>query len=145
MKILTNSNIIRSYSELILIPTFVGRFRYLKLDGRVAEETFGFDRYLNQRLYTSREWRQIRDYVISRDCGCDLACPGNGIYDRIYIHHMNPVTRKDILDIREEILDPEYLVCASFNTHNAIHWGDETKLRLPLAERMPGDTTPWKR
>lgn len=145
MKILTNSSVIRSYSELIQIPTFIERFHYLALNGRVAEETFGFDRYLNQRFYRSAEWRRVRDYVIARDCGCDLACSGNEIYDRIYIHHMNPITRKDILDIREEMLDPEYLVCASHNTHNAIHYGDESLLFCPLPERRPGDTTPWKK
>ncbi len=145
MKILTNSNVTRSYSELIQIPTFIGRFRYLKLNGRVAEETFGFDRYLNQRFYKSREWRQIRDFVISRDSGCDLGISGNTIYSHIYIHHMNPITRKDILDVREEMLDPEYLICVSYDTHQAIHYGDESMLFAPLPERTPGDTTPWKK
>lgn len=145
MKILTNSNVIKSYSELIEIPTYKGRFRYLKLDGRVAEETFGFDRYLNQKFYRSAEWRRIRDHIIARDLGCDLAYPGYEIHSRILIHHMNPITRKDILDVREEMLDPEYLVCVSDMTHRAIHYGDESLLFEPLIERTPGDTTPWKR
>lgn len=145
MKNLTNSVITRRYSELIEIPTYVGRFNYLKLDGHVAEETFGFDRYLNQKFYRSVEWRKVRDYVITRDLGCDLAYPGYEIYSKIYIHHMNPITRKDLLDFREEMLDPEYLICVTDLTHKAIHYGDESLLFRPLEERKPGDTTPWKK
>ena len=145
MKICTNSEIVRSYSELLTRPTFIDRFRYLKLNGRVAEETFGFDRYLNQKFYRSAEWQSVRNYVISRDLGCDLAYPGYEIYKRIIIHHMNPITRKDILDVREEMLDPEYLICVTNETHNAIHYGDETLLFTGLPERRPNDTCPWKR
>lgn len=144
MKDCSNSEIIRSYTDLLDRPTFIERFRYLKLNGRVAEETFGFDRYLNQRFYRSRQWRQVRDYVISRDLGNDLACIGNEIHGKIYIHHMNPITRKDILDVREEMLDPEYLVCVSMETHNAIHYGDESLLFTGLPERRPNDTCPWR-
>lgn len=141
---MATSRIIRSYSELIKFPTFLDRFRYLKLDGRVGEETFGFDRYLNQSFYHSDEWRPIRDRVITRDLGCDLGIDGYEIHGRIYIHHMNPITSEDIKNESIYLYDPEYLICTSFGTHNAIHYGDEKQLFLGVTERKPNDTCPWK-
>ena len=136
--------IIRTYSELIRIDTFLERFEYLKLDGRVGVETFGFDRYLNQRFYHSAEWRSIRDYVIARDLGCDLGVAGYEIYGKIYIHHMNPITQKDIIRSNDSMLDPEFLICTTHNTHNAIHYGDQSLLVTGPIERRPNDTCPWK-
>lgn len=135
---------IRTYSELITIPTFEERFRYLKLDGKVGVATFGYNRYLNQTFYLSPEWKHMRDSVIIRDCGCDLAMPGHDIHRSIFIHHLNPITAEDIINRLPDILDPEFLVCASYDTHNALHYGDETLLRKPLVERRPNDTCPWK-
>ena len=135
---------IRTYSELIKIPTFEERFQYLRLDGIVGESTFGFDRYLNQIFYKSARWKKIRDYVILRDNGCDLAMEGYEIYDRILVHHMNPITIKDIEHESEFLIDPEFLISTVHNTHNAIHYGDENLLpRLPV-ERKPFDTCPWR-
>ena len=134
---------IRTFSELRKLKTFEERYRYLKLSGGVGIETFGADRYLNQSFYHSKEWKRIKDKVIIRDNGCDLGMNGYEIRDRIYIHHMNPITADDILDRKEMILDPEYLICTSFNTHNAIHFSDESLLpKLPI-ERKPGDTLLW--
>lgn len=125
------------------LKTFRDRYDYLKLSGGVGIETFGADRYLNQDFYRSKEWRRVRDEVIIRDNGCDLGMPGYEIYDRIYIHHMNPITAEDILDRNEDILNPEFLICVSFDTHNAIHFSDESLLpKLPV-ERRPGDTKLW--
>lgn len=135
----------RTYSELIKLPTFKERFNYLQLGGSVGKETFGFDRYINQKFYKSREWKQIRDYVITRDNGCDLAAEGYDIHGRIYIHHMNPILAKDIVDQSEFLLDPEYLISVTHNTHNAIHYGDEGLLITEPIERTPNDTCPWKR
>lgn len=142
-----NSTSIRTYSELITIPTFEERFRYLKLGGRVGEETFGFDRYLNQLFYTSREWRDIRDYVIIRDHGCDLAMLDREIPQgvKILVHHMNPITVDDIVRRSEYLLDPEFLISTIKNTHDAIHYGDESLLLLAPVERRPNDTCPWRR
>lgn len=140
----TTSPIIRTYSEMIQIPTFIDRFEYLRLDGRVGVETFGFDRYLNQRFYHSSEWRSIRDYIIARDLGCDLAMEGYEIYGKIYIHHMNPITQMDIVHSNADMLDPEFLVCTTHNTHNAIHYGDVSLLVTGPVERRPNDTCPWK-
>lgn len=138
---------ILTYSEMIKMESFIDRFRYLKLDGRVAEETFGFDRYLNQRFYTSKEWRDLRNLVIDRDRGCDLGVQGCEIYGTILIHHMNPVNEKDILNRTELLFNPEYLVCVSRNTHNALHYGDESliKDRYSIVERCTNDTIPWKK
>ena len=138
---------ILTYSEMIKMESFIDRFRYLKLDGRVAEETFGFDRYLNQRFYTSKEWRDLRNLVIDRDRGCDLGVQGCEIYGTILIHHMNPVNEKDILNRTELLFNPEYLVCVSRNTHNALHYGDESliKDRYSIVERYTNDTIPWKK
>lgn len=135
----------RTYSELVSIPTFLERYRYLKIGGRVGEETFGYDRWLNQRFYQSPEWRQIRDLVIVRDLGRDLAMEGWEINSKLYIHHMNPITLQDIAGRTAFLLDPEYLITCSFETHNAIHYGDETLLSIQLVtERRPNDTCPWK-
>ena len=136
---------IRSYSELITIPTFEERFRYLKLDGRVCEETFGFDRYLNQIFYKSNEWLRVRDLVIVRDNGCDLGIEGREIYGRILIHHMNPITIDDITRRSKYLLDPEYLITTVKNTHDAIHYGDESLLIKGPIERSKYDTCPWKK
>lgn len=144
MKTKTTNLIIRTYSELIQIPTFTERFEYLRLDGQVGVETFGFDRYLNQRFYHSAEWRSIRDYIIARDLGCDLAMDGYEIYGKIYIHHMNPITQMDIVHSNADMLDPEFLICATHNTHNAIHYGDASLLVTGPIERRPNDTCPWK-
>ena len=135
---------IRTYSELITIPTFEERYKYLKLDGIVGEETFGFDRYLNQIFYKSKEWRSIRDYVITRDNGCDLGVEGHEIFGKILIHHMNPISKKDILERSDLLLNPEYLICTIKNTHDAIHYGDENLLIITPPERTKNDTCPWK-
>ena len=135
---------IRTYSELITIPTFEERYEYLKLDGIVGEETFGFDRYLNQIFYKSKEWRSIRDYVITRDNGCDLGVEGHEIFGKILIHHMNPISKKDILERSDLLLNPEYLICTIKNTHDAIHYGDENLLIITPPERTKNDTCPWK-
>ena len=142
--------IIRTYTELIRLPTFIERYRYLRLGGRVGEETFGFDRYLNQVFYKSDEWLEIRDYVIRRDTGngkyCrDLGVRGHDIRERILVHHMNPITKEDILSRSDFLLNPEYLICTIKNTHDAIHYGDESLLITAPIERSPNDTCPWKR
>ena len=136
---------IKTYTELSSIPDYESRFRYLKLGGKVGTETFGFDRYLNQRFYRSREWKSVRDIVISRDNGCDLGIPGREIYGKIYIHHMNPLLLNDIADATDYLLNPEYLITTTHATHNAIHYGDEHLLMLDPIERRPYDTCPWKR
>lgn len=135
---------IRTYSELIKRRTFNDRYRYLRLFGSVGQDTFGHSRYLNQDFYRSREWKRVRDDVIVRDNGCDLGIEGFEIQDRIYIHHMNPTTIEDFEngDI-DKLLNPEYLVCVSFNTHQAIHYGDESLLPQVPIERKPGDTKLW--
>ncbi len=137
---------IRTYSELIRLPTFIERYRYLKLNGRVGEETFGFERYLNQRFYqTSQEWKRIRNHVIARDLGRDLGCEGYDIYGKIFIHHMNPMAIADIVEFNPDILDPEFLICTTFNTHNAIHYGSEALLVTDPIVRKPNDMCPWKK
>ena len=136
---------IRTYSELVRLPTFEERFRYLKLDGLVGKDTFGFDRYLNQEFYRSKEWKEVRDFVIVRDNGCDLGMDGYEIVGRIYIHHMNPITVNDIVHSSDFLLNPDYLICMSHNTHNAVHYGDEDLLVTAPVERRKNDTCPWKR
>lgn len=137
---------IKTYSELIRIPTFIERFRYLKLDGKVGIDTFGHDRYLNQTLYTSLEWRRFRRDIILRDNGCDLACPGyefpNGVY--IIIHHLNPLSVEDVLSRSSKVFDPENVIATCLRTHNAIHYGDERLLVTEPIERLPNDTCLWK-
>ena len=135
---------IRTYSELILLPTFEERFKYLQLNGRVGDDTFGFDRYINQNFYRSAEWKRIRDQIIIRDNGCDLALEGYEIYGRILIHHMNPITVKDVELSTECLMNPEYLICVTHNTHNAIHYGDEKLLMKGPVVRTKNDTCPWK-
>ena len=137
--------IIRTYSELIKLPTFIERYEYLRLGGVVGEETFGFDRYLNQLFYRSDEWKRIRDEVIIRDNGCDLGIEGHDIHSRIIIHHMNPITKVDILRRSEFLLNPEYLICTIKSTHDAIHYGDESLLITAPIERYENDTCPWRR
>ena len=136
---------IRTYSELIALPTFKERYEYLRLNGRVGEETFGFDRYLNQTFYKSQEWLNIRDEVIIRDNGCDLGVEGYDIHGRILIHHMNPITIDDILQRSDFLLNPEYLISTIKRTHDAIHYGDENLLIDVPIERTKNDTCPWKR
>lgn len=138
------NTIIRTYSELITIPTFKERYEYLRIGGRVGKDTFGFDRYLNQVLYKSKEWKHVRNIVIERDNGCDLAMEGYEIYDNIIVHHMNPITMEDLLYRRDYVLDPEYLVSTVHNTHNAIHYGDDSLIFTTLTERRPNDTCPWR-
>lgn len=135
---------IRTYSELILLPTFEERFKYLQLNGRVGDDTFGFDRYINQNFYRSAEWKRIRDQIIIRDNGCDLAFEGYEIYGRILIHHMNPITIKDVELSTEYLMNPEYLICVTHNTHNAIHYGDEKQIITGPIVRTKNDTCPWK-
>lgn len=137
--------IIRTYSELITLPTFEERYRYLRLGGRVGEDTFGFDRYLNQVFYKSKEWLSIRDHVIARDNGCDLGIEGREIFGRILIHHINPISVEDIVKRSDLLLNPEYLICTVKATHDAIHYGDESKLFLGLVERTRNDTCPWRK
>lgn len=137
---------IKTYSELILLPTFKERFEYLKLNGSVGRETFGFDRYLNQLFYQrSPKWKAIRDHVIIRDNGCDLGVEGYEIHSRIIVHHMNPITIEDIERESDFLLDPEFLISTVHNTHNAIHYGDESLLCFGPIERTKNDTCPWKR
>lgn len=135
---------IRTYSELITLPTFEERFKYLKLNGKVGEETFGFDRYLNQIFYKSYAWLKVRDLVIIRDCGCDLGISGREIYGKILVHHMNPIEDKDLINKNDIILDPEYLICTTKNTHDAIHYGDTDLLFTDPIIRSKNDTCPWK-
>ena len=135
----------RTYSELITLPTFEERYRYLQLKGSVGEETFGFDRYINQKFYNSQEWKNTRDYIIVRDQGCDLGIEGYEIHGRIYIHHMNPVLLKDMMYRTEYLTNPEYLITTTHSTHNAIHYGDENLLiKTPIA-RSKNDTCPWRK
>lgn len=142
---MTMNTSIKTYSELITLPTFIERYRYLKLDGRVGADTFGFDRQLNQMLYQrSPRWKEARDLVIIRDNGCDLAMEGHEIYGKIIVHHMNPITIDDVLKDRDWIYDPEFLICTIHSTHNAIHYGDEKQLIIAPTVRTRNDTCPWK-
>lgn len=134
----------RTYSELVLLPTFKERFEYLKLSSVVGKDTFGFDRYLNQQFYRTSVWKKVRDAVIIRDNGCDLGVEGYEIYDRILIHHMNPITADDIIKHSDWILDPNQLICTSFRTHNAIHYGDISLIDKQPTIRKPNDTCPWR-
>lgn len=136
---------IKTYSELITLPTFEERFRYLKMQGMVGEETFGYDRYLNQLFYTSPEWRRVRRDVIIRDNGCDLGIWDREIQGLITVHHINPITIDDIRNRSEFLLNPDYLICVSDLTHKAIHYGDERLLITTPIERRPNDTCPWRR
>ena len=142
---MSTMNNMKPYTELVTLPTFEERFDYLKLDGVVGEETFGFDRYLNQVFYKSKEWRSVRDYVISRDNGCDLGIEGREIYGRILIHHMNPISKEDILQRTDLLLNPEYLICTIKNTHDAIHYSDKSLLITEPIVRTKNDTCPWRK
>ena len=137
--------ILKTYSELSKLKTFEDRFRYLRLDGIVGEETFGFDRYLNQILYQSKEWKQCRRDIIIRDNGCDLGCEGFEVRGRILIHHINPITVDDIVNRNPKVFDPENLILTSHNTHQAIHYGNEDLLVTAPIERSKNDTSPWRR
>lgn len=137
--------LIRTYSDLIKLSTFEERFEYLSLNGQVGEETYGFDRWVNQRFYRSPEWKQIRNHVIVRDSGCDLGILGREIPDRIIVHHMNPILLRDIQDGTSFLLNPEYLICTCHNTHEAIHYGSAEILIKEPVERRPNDTCPWKK
>ena len=141
---MTNERTIRTYSKLITLDTFEDRYEYLKLNGKVGEDTFGFERYMNQSFYKSNEWRDIRDYVIVRDNGSDLAMDGYEIYGNILIHHMNPITKEDIVNRTPYLIDPEYLICTTKNTHNAIHYGDKNLLISSPIIRRKNDTCPWR-
>ena len=134
---------LRTYSDLIKIESFEDRFEYLKLDGVVGHTTFGFDRYLNQGFYASHEWKKIRDFVIIRDEACDLAHPDHQIFKRVIVHHMNPITQNDILEHSDLLINPEFLVCVSHVTHEAIHYSDSNLLPKDYVERRPGDTKLW--
>lgn len=135
---------IRTYSKLQWLKSFEERYDYLKLKGQIGVSTFGFDRYINQTFYKSREWKRIRDEVIVRDEGCDLGIPGYNIFGHIIIHHMNPITVDNLLKNEDIVLNPDYLICTTHRTHMAIHYGDESLLyKLPV-ERRPGDTIPWR-
>lgn len=134
----------RSYRELIRIPTFEERYKYLRLNGKVGIDTFGFDRWLNQRLYKSIEWKQLRNKIIVRDKGFDLAFDGIPCFGRAIVHHMNPITEEELINGDESIFDPENLILCSLQTHNAIHYGDVSKIRQDVIERRPNDTCPWK-
>ncbi len=135
---------IRTYFELITLPTFEERFKYLQLNGQVGESTFGFDRYMNQVFYRSQKWKSIRDFVIIRDCGCDLGVEGYDIHGKIIIHHMNPLSMRDIETESDFLLNPDFLICTTHNTHNAIHYGDENLLVTAPIERTKNDTCPWR-
>ena len=135
---------IRSYLECMQLPTFQERYRYLQIGGRVGKETFGFDRYLNQMLYRTPEWKRFRIDMIVRDNGCDLGCEGYEIYGNVLVHHINPITVEDVINRNPCIFDPNNVICTSLNTHNAIHYGDETLLITEPVIRKPNDTCPWK-
>lgn len=139
------SSMIRYYSELIQLPTFKERFEYLKLSGSVGKATFGYDRYLNQNFYKSREWKRLRDEIIVRDNGCEMGLEGFEIRGRILIHHMNPIVDDDIVNVSEYLMNPDYLICVSHDLHNAIHYGNDDILRVKnFQPRRPNDTCPWK-
>lgn len=134
---------IKTFKEMSRLKTFEERFEYLKLNGSVGSDTFGFDRWLNQKFYRSKEWKRTREQVIIRDNGCDLGIPGREIEGKIIIHHVNPITVEDICDITDYLMNPDYLVCTSQNTHNAIHYGDVNLLPKDPVTRKPGDTKLW--
>lgn len=140
---MTTKNI-RTYSELITLPTFKERFEYLRLNGIVGKDTFGFDRYMNQIFYKSREWQSLRNQIIIRDNGCDLGVDGYEIHGKILIHHMNPITPDDIVERSDYLLNPDFLISTMLTTHNAIHYGDEKLIDKEPIERSKNDTCPWR-
>lgn len=135
---------LKSYRNLILLPTILDRFEYLRIKANVGDPTFGFDRFINQDFYQSREWRQVRMKVIARDEGCDLGVPEYPIGGKVIIHHINPITAEDIENASDLLFDMDNLICVSESTHNAIHFGDETLLPAEPIIRIPGDTCPWR-
>lgn len=135
----------KTYSELKQLTTFADRYEYLRLNGNVAQETFGHERFMNQKFYRSREWQHVRWKVIARDLGCDLGIPGREIVKQIQVHHMNPMNIRDLYDFNEDVLNLEYLISASHGTHNAIHYGDEPPQTAVIIERTPNDHIPWRR
>lgn len=135
----------RNYTELLQLDSLEDRFEYLAIGGQVGATTFGFDRWVNQQFYRSREWQLIRNHVIARDVGMDLGVDDHSIHGSIYIHHMNPLVLEDITEGTDNLIDPEFLISCAHNTHNAIHYGDRSLLPQPYVERRPGDTTPWRR
>lgn len=135
---------IRCYNDLIQLKTFEERFQYLKINGKVGEETFGLDRYINQQLYKSQKWRSTRSRIIIRDDGCDLGIDGRQLDDYIVVHHMNPIALEDIEEERDIVFDPDYLICCSTRTHRAIHFGDENLLIRDPVIRRPNDTCLWR-
>ena len=137
--------IIRTYTELMKLETFEERYKYLKLVAKVGEETFGLERYLNQQFYHSQEWKSLRSQIIIRDNACDLGIPGREMDSRIIIHHMNPITKDDLIHQSDFLLNPEYLICTSKKTHSAIHYGDDKMLFGEMVERSKDDTCPWRR
>ena len=143
MKRAMTSMMIRTYSEMSSLFTFEERFDYLKLGGEVGKVTFGFERYINQRFYNSTEWKRVRSFVIARDLGLDLGAEGREIYDRILVHHMNPMSSSDLNDFNSDILDPEFLITVSHPTHNAIHYGASSPVQPSYSIRSPGDTKFW--
>ena len=146
MEVEMMASMVKTYSELITLPSFEERFEYLKENGSVGEDTFGYNRYMNQAFYQSREWHNVRNRIIARDMGCDLGMPDHPIGGKnIYVHHINPLTPNDIETGSPRMFDPENLICVSFDTHNAIHYGDSKYLKLnKISDRKPGDTCPWK-
>lgn len=145
MTTMNDCRYIRTYSELIELTTFEDRFRYLKLEANVGDATFGFDRYLNQQFYRSSEWKRLRNEIIIRDNACDLGIPDRELDKRIIIHHMNPITKDDLIHQTDFLLNPEYLICTCHKTHLAIHYGDENILEQAIVERSKNDTCPWRR
>lgn len=145
MRGMVNRMSIRTYSELTTLPTFIERFEYLKLGGLVGQETFGFDRYLNQTLYRSAEWKRFRRDMIIRDMGCDLAHEDYEIVGKVLLHHINPITIEDVLNRHYCIFDPDNVICTSLNTHNAIHYGDSSLLVTEPIIRTKNDTCPWRK
>lgn len=134
----------KTYHELIQLSTFEERFEYLKLNDKVGKDTFGFDRIINQNFYRSKRWKVIRDRIIVRDNGCDLGVEGCHIYGKILIHHMNPIRLDDILEETDFLLNPDYLICTTLDTHNAIHYGDTNRLSINPIQRLKNDTCPWR-
>lgn len=145
MTMMNTDRSLRTYSELIELPTFEERFQYLRLNGSVGQDTFGFDRYLNQAFYHSAEWKRVRDFVILRDNGCDLGVDDYVIFGKILIHHMNPITARDIATVSDYLMNPEYLISVSHDTHNAIHYGDVNLIPKGPIIRTPNDTCPWRK
>lgn len=140
-----NTNFIKTYSELITIPTFIERYRYLRIGGKVGADTFGYDRYLNQILYRTLDWKSFRRDIIIRDNGCDLGCEGYDITGNVLVHHINPITVEDVLRRDPKIFDPENVISTMLRTHNAIHYGDESLLITEPLVRTANDTCPWKK